>query len=307
MVKIGFLGPNGTFSQEAIKCYLENLSANLGNNMDVVEQPFNSIRDMLFSLQKGYLSEAVVPIENSIEGAVNETLDLLASDLDLSIKGEVIIPIRQNLLVKEGTYIEDIKYVLSHPQPIGQCRDFISNKLSHVEVKLVYSTAGAAEIVSSGEYGLKAGAIGSSIAAKVYGLQILARNIQDTENNFTRFVIISNKDNERTGKDKTSLVFSSENKPGSLYRILEIFNLWDINMTRIESRPAKKQLGQYIFFVDIEGHREDDDVKDALIMVKRKTSFFKLLGSYPAQRIGDTLNYGKTQCEAPCEIRHGST
>ena len=123
--------------------------------------------------------------------------------------------------------------------------------------------------------------LGSSIASKEYGLKILKNNIQDNDNNFTRFVVISSTDNKRTGKDKTSLVFSTDNKPGSLYRILEIFNLWDINMTRIESRPAKKQLGQYIFFVDIEGHKDDDDVKDALMMVKRKTSFFKLLGSYP--------------------------
>ena len=158
MLKIGFLGPKGTFSQEAVKYYLGKLSANLGNNIDAcaIEQPFNSIKDIFLSLQNGYLDEAIVPIENSIEGAVNETLDLMASDMALSIKGEVVIPIKQNLLVKEGTLICDIKYILSHPQPIGQCRDFISTKIPHAEVKLVYSTAAAAEIVSNGEYGLKA-------------------------------------------------------------------------------------------------------------------------------------------------------
>lgn len=387
MVRIGFLGPKGTFSQEAVKYYLENMIGNSVNDMgnidkingsisrisstsstrstrsisstnsksgvssmsciscissmstsiknsinntgmnsenisknisvktneninkninenfnenisttndknekkskNIIEKPFNSISDMFFSIKKGEINEAIVPIENSIEGAVNETLDLLASDMDLSIKGEVIIPIRQNLLVREGTYIDNIEYILSHPQPVGQCRGFITSKLPNTEIKLVYSTARAAEIVSGGEYGLKAAAIGSFIAAEVYGLKILAENIQDNDNNFTRFVIISDKDSERTGNDKTSLVFSTEDKPGSLYRILEIFNLWDINMTRIESRPAKKQLGQYIFFVDIEGHREDEDVRDALMMVKRKTSFFRLLGSYPSQNHGE--------------------
>jgi len=298
MVVIGFLGPRGTFSQEAVKYYLENIrgncitkSENKNEYQNTIERPFNSIKDMFLSMKKGEINEAIVPIENSIEGAVNETLDLLASDMDLSIKAEVIIPIKQNLLVREGTSFEDIEYIISHPQPVGQCREFISRKLPHAEIKLVYSTARAAEIVSSGEYGLKAAAIGSSVAADVYGLKILVENIQDNDNNFTRFVVISDKDSERTGKDKTSLVFSTENKPGSLYRILAIFNLWDINMTRIESRPAKKQLGQYIFFVDIEGHREDDDVKDALTMIKRKTSFFRLLGSYPAQNHSRTQNH----------------
>lgn len=288
MIKIGFLGPKGTFSQEAVRYYLHtshNSIDKLPNDSKdrLIEQDYSSIKEIFISLQKGELTEGIVPTENSIEGAVNETLDLLASDINLYIKGEIIIPIKQNLLVKEGTRIDDIKYVLSHPQPVGQCGKFISRKLPHAEISLVYSTARAAEIVSNGEYGLKAAAIGSSIAANVYGLKILAENIQDNDNNYTRFVIISNKDSERTGKDKTSLVFSTENRPGSLYRILDIFNLWDINMTRIESRPSKKQLGEYIFFVDIEGHREEDDVKDALMMVKRKTSFFKLLGSYPSQ------------------------
>jgi len=295
MVVIGFLGPRGTFSQEAVKYYMENIRDNSDKaeekEQNIIEQPFSSIKDMFLSLKKGEISEAIVPIENSIEGAVNETLDLLASDMDLSIKAEVIIPVKQNLLVREGTSFDDIEYIISHPQPVGQCREFISEKLPNAEIKLVYSTARAAEIVSGGEYGLKAASIGSSVAADVYGLKILAENIQDNDNNFTRFVVISDKDGERTGKDKTSLVFSTENKPGSLYRILAIFNLWDINMTRIESRPAKKKLGQYIFFVDIEGHREDDDVKDALTMIKRKTSFFRLLGSYPAQ------NHSRTQSQ----------
>jgi len=162
---------------------------------------------------------------------------------------------------------------------------YINSNFAGVEIKYVYSTAGAAEEVARGDIGLAA--IASLKAAEVYGLEVLARNIQDADNNFTRFIVIAKSDSERTGNDKTSIIFSTENRPGSLYRVLDIFNLWDINMTRIESRPAKDQLGRYIFFVDIIGNRDDDDIRDALTMVKRKTSFFKFLGSYPCFSSGN--------------------
>lgn len=271
MLRIGFLGPKGTFSQEALEKYAENI--------EHIACDYNTIPDLLLAVEKGELDEAVVPIENSLEGAVNETLDMMATEVDLKIKVELVVAIRQNLLVKHGTKKEDIKYILSHPQPIGQCRKYINSNFPSAKVKLVYSTAGAAEEVARG--GKDAAAIGSIIAAEVYGLKVLDRDIQDSKNNLTRFVVISKDYSKRTGHDKSSIVFSTENKPGSLYRILDIFNLWDINMTRIESRPAKNRLGRYIFFVDIEGHIDDDDVKDAFTMVKRKTSFFKFLGSYP--------------------------
>jgi prephenate dehydratase len=142
------------------------------------------------------------------------------------------------------------------------------------------STSRAAQrvIEADGTYA----AITSRTAAKINGLDILENNIQDMENNHTRFIVISKQMGERTGSDKTSIVFSTDNKPGSLYRILDIFSLWDINMSRIESRPSKNALGQYIFFIDIDGHIEDQDVYDALIMVQRKTSFYRFIGSYPA-------------------------
>ena len=154
-----------------------------------------------------------------------------------------------------------------------------AEKMPGVEIKTTYSTATAAREVAEGDG--KCAAIGSAAAAEAYGLDIAVRDIHDCNNNFTRFVVLSKSDSEKTGNDKTSIVFSTEDRPGSLYRILDIFNLWDINMTRIESRPAKDRLGSYIFFVDIMGHREDGDIKDALTMVKRKTSFYKFLGSYP--------------------------
>jgi len=271
MVKIGFLGPEGTFSQEALEKYIQDESFSAYD--------YNSIQDLLQAVQNGELDEAVVPIENSLEGAVNATLDMMAGDLELKIKAEIVVPIEQNLLVKPGTKKSDIRYILSHPQALGQCRNFINSSYPEAEVIMVFSTAGAAKEVSCRLN--DSAAIGSRTAARVYGLEVLERGIQDNRDNLTRFIVVSKEHGKRTGSDKTSIVFSTENKPGSLYRILDIFNLWDINMTRIESRPAKDKLGRYVFFVDVEGHIDDEDIRDAFTMIKRKTSFFKFLGSYP--------------------------
>lgn len=275
MLKIGFLGPRGTFSQEAMEVYAKDKLHSA--------QDYNTIAELLTAVRNGEMDEAVVPIENSLEGAVNVTMDMLAFEAELKIKAELVIPVRQNLLARKGTGIGDIKHIISHPQPIGQCRRFINSNLPNAEIRLAYSTASAAEEAANGKG--DTAAIGSAVAAEVYGLEILAESIQDSENNHTRFVAVSKEDSSKTGMDKTSIVFSTEDKPGSLYRILDIFNLWDINMARIESRPAKDRLGKYIFFVDINGHREDEDIRDALTMIKRKTSFFKFLGSYPAVRM----------------------
>jgi prephenate dehydratase len=204
---------------------------------------------------------------------------MIATEAGLMIKAELVLPIRENLLVKPGTDISGIRYVLSHPQPLGQCRRFLSEQLPYARVKSVYSTSAAAQEVAEG--GSELAAIGSASAAAVYGLEVAKMDIQDHNNNHTRFIAVGREDAPRSGNDKTSIVFSTEDKPGSLYRVLDIFNLWDINMTRIESRPAKHRLGRYIFFVDLLGHREDGDLRDALIMVSRKTSFLKILGSYP--------------------------
>ncbi|MGD9677877.1 MAG: prephenate dehydratase [Vulcanibacillus sp.] len=272
MIRIGFLGPKGTFSHEAVKEYIKKIK-----EYEIVES--NTIPDLMVSVSEGLLDEAVLPVENSLEGAVTSTLDMFAEDLNITIKAELIIPINLNLLVKENSKREDIKAILSHPQPIGQCRKYTNNNFSNAEIRPVLSTAAAAEEVATGD-GTTA-AIGSAIAGEIYNLKVLDSNIQDGGNNFTRFVIISKEKSNKTGNDKTSIVFSTDNKPGSLYRILDIFNIWDINMTKIESRPSKEQLGKYIFYVDIIGHQEDDDIKDALSMVRRKTSFLKILGSYP--------------------------
>ncbi|MCX7710528.1 MAG: prephenate dehydratase [Clostridia bacterium] len=273
MIKIGFLGPKGTFSHEALEKYTAENASNY------IACEYSSFPDILQAIQNGDIQEGIVPIENSLEGAVNATMDTLAFDVDLKIKSEWVLAVKANILAKKGTELKDIKYILSHPQPLGQCRKYLSANFPSAEIISVYSTAGAAQEVVEGQ-GDRA-AIGSLAAAEVYGLEILARDIQDNNNNFTRFVVISKEDTTRTGNDKTSIVFSTEDKPGSLYKILDIFSLWDINMSRIESRPAKNQLGRYIFFIDISGHKDDQDLKDALTMVKRKSSFYKFLGSYP--------------------------
>ena len=272
MKTIGYLGPRGTFSQEAAKQYILDKEG-----FDLRE--FNTIPDLMSIVQKGEIYGAVVPIENSIEGAVNETMDMLSSEEELKIVGEVVVRIKENLLVKKGTKIKDIKTIISHPQPIGQCRKYIQQTFPEADISFVYSTASAAEAVANGNGDMAA--IGSIAASEVYDLEIFATDIQDSRSNLTRFVVVSKEYGKRTGIDKTSIVFSTEDKPGSLYRVLDIFNLWDINMTRIESRPAKNKLGKYVFFVDIIGHWEDEDIKDALTMIERKSSYLKVLGSYP--------------------------
>jgi prephenate dehydratase len=270
MKKIAFLGPKGTFSHEALLMYLKD--------RDMEPIAASSIPELIFGVYEDRYDEAIVPIENSLEGGVNATIDLLANDVDLHITAEVIIRIEENLLVRKGTKKENIKKILSHPQPIGQCRKYLNDNFPGVEVEGIYSTAGAAIEVTKCDYDMAA--IGSHTAADVYNLEIMDRSVQDNKNNMTRFIIISKEEGMKTGDDKTSIVFSTDNKPGSLYRILDIFNLWDINMTRIESRPAKYEFGKYIFIIDIKGHMDDPDIKDALTMVRRKTTFFKLLGSF---------------------------
>lgn len=270
---IGYLGPEGTFSHEAVEAY----KAEHNKSYDLKE--YSSITDVLSALKNDQVDEAIVPIENSLEGAINVTLDVLAKEEDLFIVDEFIIPVNLNLVVKPGTQPESITVIMSHPQPLGQCRNFLNAKFPGAVQLEENSTSKAAQRVVDGDG--TCAAVTSFIAARIYGLEVLEKNVQDVENNHTRFVIVSKSISAPTGADKTSIVFSTDNRPGSLYRILDIFSLWDINMTRIESRPSKNALGQYIFFIDIDGHINNQDVFDALTMVKRKTSFYKFIGSYP--------------------------
>ena len=265
---ISFLGPKGTFTHEAANMIGDELI------------PYCTIPAVLESVVSGESSFGIVPIENSIEGPVGITLDSLAHKYDLKIFNEIIIPINQNLIVNPGTSMEDIEDVYSHAQAISQCQEFISKH--KIQPHYAVSTASAAKSIIGDK--TKA-AIGNVKAAELYDLEILEANIQDTDNNETRFVVVSKDYHEPTGNDKTSIIFSIyEDKPGGLYKILGIFQKNNINLTKIESRPSKKGLGKYLFFVDFNGHLDSDLVKDILNEIDENTYFLKVLGSYPAFR-----------------------
>lgn len=239
--------------------------------------PYCTIPAVLESVEGGETEFGVVPIENSIEGPVGITVDSLAHDFDLKINKEIVIPISQNLVVNPGVKMEDIEDVYSHSQGIAQCRKFI--RQHNIQPHYSVSTARASKDIIG--YKHKA-AIANKMAAELYGLEILESNIQDVDNNETRFVVVSKKDHEPTGNDKTSIVFSIyEDKPGGLYNILGIFQRNNINLTKIESRPSKQGLGKYRFFVDFNGHKNDELVQDILSDIREHTYFFKVLGSYP--------------------------
>jgi prephenate dehydratase len=265
--RIGFFGPSGSFTEEAASIIGDDLI------------PFDSIHDVLNAVENGDVNIGVVPIENSIEGPVGVTLDLLVHDYDLKIKNEIIIPVSHNLLVNPEATIDDIQFVYSHIQALSQCRKFTEDL--GVEVNATSSTSAAAEKVKGKK---NFAAIGTKRAAEIYGLKIAATDIQDYKNNVTRFVVIDKTDHERTGKDKTSIIFSiMEDKPGGLYEILEVFADNNINLTKIESRPSKEKLGSYIFFVDFEGHRTDNLIRYILNIIRSKLGYIKVLGSYPKE------------------------
>lgn len=272
MLKIGFLGPEGTFTQRAVQIYTADNPAEL--------VAMSSIRETLLAVQKDELNLAVIPFENSLEGSVPVVLDILAWEADLHIIDELILPISQTLMINPGAKWQDITEIYTHPQSAGQCRLFLETHLPKAELYLTNSNSEGAK--QAKQVGISAGAIGPEQAAEIFGLEVVLRDIQDKKDNFTRFVVVSKNSAKSPGaQNKTSIVFSTEHKPGSLACILDIFSLWDINMSKIESRPSRGKLGRYIFFIDIEGHMVDPDVRDALTMVKRKTTFYKFLGSYP--------------------------
>ena len=239
--------------------------------------PYCTIPAVLESVANGECSYGVVPIENSIEGPVGITLDSLAHKFDLKIFKEIIIPINQNLIVNPGCRMEDIEDVYSHAQALAQCQEFVSK--NKIQPHYAISTARAAKDIVGDN---SKAAIGNAKIVELYGLEILESNIQDMDNNETRFVVVSKEQHEKTGRDKTSIIFSIyEDKPGGLYKILGIFQKNNINLTKIESRPSKKGLGKYLFFVDFNGHIEDDVVKEILNEIEENTYYLKILGSFP--------------------------
>ncbi|MFC1511086.1 prephenate dehydratase [Candidatus Margulisiibacteriota bacterium] len=284
-MKVGFLGPEGTFSEEASKLYINRLED------DADLYPYTTIHDLLLAVSKGKVREAVLPIENSIEGTIGAVTDALAKDVDLVIRQEIIIPIYHYLIAQKGVNVADITDVISHPQALDQCGDFLRKKMPKAKLHLAYSTAYAVRqvalslgerIIAHGQVkGSVFAAIGNKSTAALYELKVLAEKI-NAKDNQTRFVVVAKQDHPRSGKDKTSIVFSIDcDRPGGLHDVLAVFAVKNINLTKIESRPSKKALGDYYFFADLEGHRQDKVVAQVLEEIKKKTSFLKLLGSYP--------------------------
>jgi len=222
---------------------------------------------------------SLVPIENSLEGSINVTLDMLVHRPGLRIRREVLLPIDQNLLARPATLLADVRVVLSHPQPLGQCAVFLRQKLAGVPHELAPSTAEAARQAATRE---GSAAIGSRAAAERFGLAILAEKIQDGDANTTRFVLVAREDEKPTGRDRTSIAFTLDrDQPGGLHEVLGELARRQINLSKIESRPNKQALGHYVFFVDFEGHRADPAGAEALAGVLQRVHALHLLGSYP--------------------------
>ena len=272
---IGFLGPVGTYTEEAALQY--DPEADL--------QPFQTIGAVGQAVSSGITQEGVVPIENSLEGSVTNTLDLLISQSDLSIRQEVVLPIDHYLMALPGTPAADIRVIYSHPQALAQCRNFLERQFPNAQQMASLSTVAAVSDMSASS--LPAAAIAPGRAAELHDVEIIGRSIQDNSNNVTRFVVLANEDHPPTGNDKTSICFAfDEDTPGLLYRALGEFAQRSINLVKVESRPTKQSLGRYIFLIDCHGHREDPLVKEVLDKLAEPVSMLKVLGSYPRWESG---------------------
>ncbi|MGR9114549.1 MAG: prephenate dehydratase [Gammaproteobacteria bacterium] len=268
---VAYLGPEGTFTQQAaIKHF--------GHAVNTV--PAKTITEIFNTVENGHCQFGVVPVENSTEGMINHTLDRFVSS-PLKICGEVEIRVHQNLLAIAENQ-DQITEVLSHQQSLAQCRSWLDSNLPHAKRTEVSSNAEAAKLASQSK---SKAAIAGKLAAELYGLNILQHNIEDEANNTTRFIIIGQQVSASTGHDKTSLLVSTGNQPGALYKILEPFAQFGIGMMHIESRPSRQELWDYVFFIDIEGHAEDEKVAKALETLKTRVRMMKILGSYPKAAI----------------------
>ncbi|KKK44394.1 MAG: Prephenate dehydratase [Candidatus Lokiarchaeum sp. GC14_75] len=270
--KVGFLGPDGTFTHIAALEYFPKSGTEF--------KAFNNSKDIFENIEREEIDFGVVPIENSLHGTVRETLDLLI-EKNLIINGEIEQRITQNLMSLETSNLSKIKTIISHPQAFAQTRKWINTNLSYVNLINANSTADAAQRVRDGEDESFA-AIGPKISSKLYNLKILSTSIEDNPQNFTRFLIISKKENkQKEGKIKTSIVFVTKHTPGALYNALKIYAERKINLLKIESRPRRKGRWEYIFLMDFEGDKDDSQIKDVLEKLNENVIWYKILGSYP--------------------------
>ena len=265
---VSYLGPEGTFSELATLKRFGNA---------VHGYPCASIDDVFRAVESGAAHYGMVPVENSSEGAIGRTLDLLQQST-LQVCGEVLLPIHQCLMAKNCDF-GAIKTVYSHPQSLGQCQGWLNTNLPHAARIPVASNAEAARMASET---IHSAAIAGSNAAVLFGLGLCVENIEDESNNTTRFLLLGHQHVAPSGNDKTSLVISAANRPGAVHDLLVPLARHGVSMTRLESRPARSGMWEYVFYVDIEGHQEDDKVSAALAELKKVASFVKVLGSYPA-------------------------
>ncbi len=266
-LQIAFLGPEGTFTQGAALKHFGH---------SIKTEPFDAIDEVFREVEAGSCDYGVVPVENSIEGVVNHTLDSFTRS-PLKICGEVALRIHHHLLSNE-TDLKAVRQVIAHQQALAQCRQWLNHNLPNAERVPVSSNAEAARQAAK-----RAGtaAIASESAAELYGLGKLVSNIEDDSTNTTRFLIIGATEVPATGDDKTSILFSTPNKPGALFHTLAVFDHYQISMMKIESRPSRQEMWDYLFFVDIEGHKDEAQVSNALSDLRNHTSMLKILGSYP--------------------------
>ncbi len=268
--RVGYLGPQGTFSEEAALLYQRKVECSL------YEYP--TIGAVIEAVTSGEVDQGLVPLENRLEGGVGATLDCLSNSEGILISNEIYYPIRQCLMAEEDIRLDQITVVLSHPHALGQCSKFINNNLPKAEPLPVESTAAAAKNLA-GNAGYAA--IAPRRAAELFNLTLLKEGIEDNRENATRFVVLSSVDQRPTGDDKTSLVLTILDRPGSLYRVLGCFARRGINLTRIESRPSREIIGDWLFFIDCEGHCDEFNKTGLWQEISSEVTFLKLLGSYP--------------------------
>jgi chorismate mutase/prephenate dehydratase len=266
-LKVAYLGPEATFTHEAAL-------RSFGSSVEL--EPQATVAEVFTRVERGEAEHGVVPVENSMEGAVTHTLDELMNS-PLKICGEVYLPVSQNLISKESS-LQDVSIVCSHPMALSQAASWLRHELPAARLDEAESTGEAARRAAR-EPGVAA--IGSALAAEAHGLNVLARNIQDARTNSTRFIVLGRGWAGRTGRDKTSVVFSVKDRPGVLRDALSAFAEEDINLTRIESRPSRKRAWTYVFFADFQGHPEEERVKRALAALEEHCPYVSLVGAYP--------------------------
>jgi len=267
-VSVAFQGEIGAYSEESAYQFF---------GTSILLKPCESLENVFKAVEKDEVQFGVVPVENSLEGSISQSYDLLL-DSSLKVCGEIELRVVHCLIGMPESRLDSIKKVYSHPQALGQCKTF----LRHLGCELIptYDTAGSVKLIKE-KGSPDSGAIASARAAEIYGMKILVREIEDNPNNFTRFFILAKHDSPHTGNDKTSIVFSVKHKPGALYHALKELATRKINLTKIESRPTRRKAWEYNFYLDFEGHREDAICREALENLENTSLFVKVLGSYP--------------------------